>query len=63
MNATSKTALIIVSVIFAVLLLLFGGGAMMGHGVMGGVNWMWAPTLLVFGLGAALVWVIFGQQK
>ena len=70
MNESNKTPLIIAFVIVVVLLLLFGGGTMtgatlsggmMGNGAMGGVSWMWIPTLLMVGLGALLVWVIFGQ--
>ena len=72
MNETNKTALVIAFVIVVVLLLLFGGGTMtgatlsggmMGNGVMGGISWMWIPTLLMVGLGVLLVWVIFGQKK
>jgi len=72
MNETNKTALIIVFSIVVVMLLLFGGGAlsgatlsggMMGNGTMGGVGWIWIPTSLMLGLGALLVWVIFGQKK
>jgi len=72
MNETNKTALVIAFVIVAILLLLFGGGTMtgatlsggmMGNGAMGGISWMWVPTLLMVGLGALLVWVIFGQKK
>ena len=39
------------------------GNGMMGNGWMGGISWMWIPTLLMVGLGALLVWVIFGQKK
>ena len=72
MNETNKTALIIAFIIVLVLLLLFGGGTMtgatlsggmMGSGAMGGISWMWIPTLLMAGLVALLVWVIFGQKK
>lgn len=72
MNATSKIALVLVFAIVIALLLMFGGGAMtgatlsggmMGNGIMGGVSWMWVPTLLLVGIGALLVWVIFGQKK
>ena len=71
MNATTKTALIIAFTFVVALLLLFGGGAMtgatlsggmMGNGAMGGISWMWIPTLLMLGLGAVLVWAIFGQK-
>jgi hypothetical protein len=72
MDATTKTALGIAFAIVVVLLLLFGGGTMtgatmsggmMGNGSMGGISWMWMPTLLMLGLGALLVWVIFGQKN
>ncbi len=72
MNESNKTALVVAFVIVLVLLLLFGGGTMtgvtmsggmMGNGTMGGVSWMWFPTLLMAGLGALLVWIIFGQKK
>ena len=72
MNATNKTALVIAFAVVLVLLLLFGGGAMsgatlsggmMGTGAMGGINWMWIPTLLMVGLGVLLVWIIFEQKK
>ena len=72
MNESNKTALVIAFVIVLVLLLLFGGGTMtgvtmsggmMGNGAMGGVNWMWFPTLLMAGLGALLVWIILDKKK
>lgn len=72
MDATTKTVLGIAFAIVVVLLLLFGGGTMtgatlsggmMGNGSMGGISWMWMPTLLMLGLGALLVWVIFGQKS
>ncbi len=72
MNETNKTALVIAFAIAVVLLLLFGGGTMtgatlsggmMGNGAMGGIGWMWIPTLLMLGLGVLLAWVIFGQKK
>ena len=72
MNATTRTALGIGFVVVVVLLLLFGGGTMtgapmrggmMGNGVMGGISWMWIPIVLVLGLGALLVWVMFGRKK
>jgi hypothetical protein len=72
MNATNNTALVIAFAIAVVLLLLFGGGAMsgatlsggmMGNGTMGGISWMWIPAVLMLGLGVLLVWAIFGQKK
>lgn len=71
MNATNKTTLIIAFVVVIVLFLLFGGGAMtganisggmMGNGVMGGISWMWIPTLLILGLGILLGWAIFREK-
>ena len=72
MNVTTRTALGIAFAVVVVLLLLFGGGTMtgatmrggmMGNGAMGGISWMWIPTVFVLGLGALLVWVVFGRQK
>ena len=71
MNVTTKTAFTIAFAI-VVILLLFGGGAMtgatlsggmMGNGAMGGISWMWIPTLLMLGLGVLLVWIIFWQKN
>ncbi len=71
MNATAKTPLVIAFVVVAVLFLLFGGGAMtgttigggmMGSGSMGGISWMWIPTLLTVGIGILLGWAIFGKK-
>jgi hypothetical protein len=39
------------------------GGYRMGHGwINGGFSWLWIPTLITFGLGALLGWVIFGRK-
>ena len=63
MDATSRTALVIAFVAVFLLLLLFGGGmmtgtvmsgGMMGSGSMGGISWMWLPTLLVVAIGVVL---------
>ena len=71
MNATNKTALVIAFAVVVILLLLFGGGAMtgatlsggmMGNGAMGGVSWIWIPTVLMLGLGVLLVWAIFEKK-
>lgn len=70
-NSTNNTALAIASVVVALLLLLFGGamttgtmfsGGMMGSGSMGGISWMWLPTLLVVVLGVALFSAIVGKK-
>ena len=72
MNENNKTALVIAFVIVLALLLLFGGGTMtgatlsggmMGNGAMGGISWMWIPTLLMVGLVALFIWIIFGEKK
>jgi len=71
MDSKSNTALVIAVVIAALLLLLFGGGmatgtmfsgGMMGSGSMGGISWMWLPTLLVVVLGVALFSAISGKK-
>ncbi|MDP2604999.1 MAG: hypothetical protein Q8S00_20830 [Deltaproteobacteria bacterium] len=60
MYESSNTPLVIAFVVVVVLFLIFGGGAMtgsmmsggmMGHGWIGGFSWMWVPTLLTLGLG------------
>ena len=64
MDATTKTPLIIAFVAIALLLLLFGGGmatgtmisgGMMGSGSLGGISWMWLPTVLIVVLAGVLI--------
>jgi hypothetical protein len=71
MTESSKKPLVIAFVAVVVLFLIFGGGAMtgsnmsggmMGHGWMGGFSWMWIPTLLTLGLGVTLGWAIFAKK-
>ena len=66
MNATNKTVLVVAFVVVVVLFLLFVGGAMTGAtmsgGMMGGISWMWVPTLLTLGIGILLGWAIFGKK-
>ena len=71
METSTRTALVIAFAAAALLLLLFGGGmasgtlmsgGMMGSGSMGGISWMWLPTLLVVVLGAALFSVVAGKK-
>jgi len=66
MKTTNKTYQIIAFVIVIVLFLLLGGGAMTGArlsgGMMGGISWMWIPTVIVLGLGIFLGWAIFGKK-
>ena len=63
MNEKNKTGLVIFFVVVVGLFLLFGGGAMtgatmnggrMGSGMMGGISWMWIPTLITLGIGVLL---------
>ena len=72
MNESNRTPLVIAFVVVIVLFLIFGGGAMtgsmmsggmMGHGWIGGFSWMWIPTVLTLCLGVLLGWVIFGKKK
>lgn len=71
MNETNKSGLFIAFAVVVVLFLLFGGGAMtgatrsggmMGNGSMGGISWMWLPTLLTLGIGILLGWAIFTKK-
>ncbi len=71
MNETNKTILIIAFVIVILLFLLLSGGmgtgtmmrgGMMGRGMMGGLNWMWIPTLLTLALGILIGWVIWAKK-
>ena len=71
MNQTNNTALILAFVVVVLLFLFLGGGmatgtmmsgGMMDRGMMGGLSWMWLPTLLTLGLGLLLGWVIFGKK-
>jgi len=69
MDTPTKTPFVIV--VAALLLLLLGGGmatgtmfggGMMGSGSMGGISWMWPPTLLIVVLGVALFSAISGRK-
>jgi hypothetical protein len=71
MNEANKTPPLIAFVVAIVLFLIFGGGSMtgsmmsggmMGHGWIGGFNWMWIPTLLTLGLGVLIGWLIFAKK-
>ncbi len=71
MNETNKVGLVIAFVVVVVLFLLFSGGAMtgatmsggmMGSGSIGGISWMWIPTLITFVVGILLGWAIFGKK-
>ena len=71
MNETNKAGLVMAFSVVAVLFLIFGGGAltgatlsngMMGSGTMGGISWMWIPTLVTLGIGIMLGWTIFARE-
>jgi hypothetical protein len=72
MNGSNNTQLPIAFVVVLVLFLIFGGGAMtgsmmnggmMGQGYIGGISWMWIPTLLTLAAGVLLGWAIFGKKR
>lgn len=67
-----KTFLIAISVIVMLFLLLDGGsmiattvaGDMANTNLFNSHNWIWVvPTLLIFGLGFLLAWILFGQDE
>ena len=75
MDDKNKTFPVIAFVAVVVLFLIFGGGmmtgwtgsGMMGGGMMsggtvGGINWMWFPTILFLGLGVLFGWMIWGKK-
>ena len=71
MNETNKAGLVMAFSVVVVLFLLFGSGAltgatlsngMMGSGKMGGISWMWIPTLVTLGIGVMLGWTIFAKE-
>ena len=71
MNETNKAGLVMTFSVVVVLFLLFGRGAltgatlsngMMGSGKMGGISWMWIPTLVTLGIGIMLGWTIFTKE-
>lgn len=71
MNKTNRGFLVVAFILLAVLFLYFGGGAMMGGGVNGGMNghgWMggnsrgWLPALFTFGLFVLIGWLLFRKK-
>lgn len=71
MNTTTNTPFIIAFAVVAVILLLFGAGAMTagimnggahGSGWMSVHSWMWAPALFTLGLGIVLGQFIFKKK-
>jgi hypothetical protein len=72
MKSTNNTPLVIAFSVIVVLFLLFGGGAMTGGMMNGGMSgngwmaersWMWTPAFLALGLGIVLGWVIFKKKE
>ena len=72
MDTKANRTLIIALVVVVALVLLFGGGAMTGGMMNGGVHgtgwmdergWMWTPAIIALCLGVALGWVIFKKKK
>jgi len=72
MNTKPNTPLVIAFVVVIVLFLFFGGGAMTGGMMNGGVHgtgwmgerdWMWTPALLTLVLGVVLGWAIFKKKE
>ena len=75
MSANSNRAVVVGLVVIVVgLLVVFGGGAMTGgrmgggmgmsgSGSMGGVTWIWIPALLIVGLGALIAFGILGKKQ
>ena len=70
MDTTARKAIFVAFAAVALLLLLFGGGmatgtvmsgGMMGNGSMGGISWMWLPTVLVVVLIIALFSALSGK--
>jgi len=71
MNNKAGTPLLIAFAILVVLIVLFGGGAMTGGMMNGGVHgsgwmgdrsWMWTPALVALGLGVVLGWFLFKKR-
>ncbi len=72
MNTQTTGALVVALVVVIGLFVLFGGGAMTGGRVsggmmgttwMGGFGWMWIPAVLIVGLGALLARGFFGTKQ
>lgn len=68
----NKTALIIAILIVIALLVFMGAGimsgamlsgGMLGSGRMVGINWMWAPVLLLLVLLGIFLWIFFSRKK
>ena len=66
MNKSTITPIVIAFILVVALFLLFGGGAMMnnmmGSATMGGITWIWFPTLLTFVLGVLIGWILFRKK-
>ena len=71
MNKMSSRTLVVAFIVVGVLFLYFGGGAMMGGGINGGMNghawmggnsWGWLPALFTFGLVILIGWLLFRKK-
>ena len=73
MNVTIQKIFFIAIGVIVVLFLLLDGGAMTEAAISSGVaangakigqSWIWIiPTLLIFGLGFALAWLVLGEDE
>ena len=73
MNATIQKIFVISIGVIVVLFLLLDGGAMTEatisrgmaeNGTMIGYSWVWIiPTLLIFGIGFAVAWLVLGKDE
>ena len=72
LKTINNISLVIAFGVVVVLFMLFGGGAMTGGIMNGGMNgsgwmiernWMWTPAFLALGLGIVLGWVIFKKKE
>ena len=71
MNGNTNGALVVALVVVVGLFVLFGGGAMtggrvgggmMGTAWMGGFGWMWIPAVMIVGLGVLLARGMVGKK-
>ena len=77
MNTTNKPAIVMATILLSILFIFFShwaltgetfygdmlGIGMMGGGMLGGISWIWIPTLLTIGLGGLFGWAIWEQKN
>jgi len=73
MNATVQKIFVITIGVIVVFFLLFDGGAiteatvrgdLTANGAIIGQSWIWVtPTLLIFGLGFLVAWLVLGEDE